>query len=351
MADNTELNPGTGGDVMRSIDRTAIKTEVVTLDINPGGAEVLMTGDDTNGIDVDVTRVQGTVAVSGTVAVTGVATAANQTTVIGHLDGVEGLLTTIDADTGGILTAVQLIDNAISGSEMQVDVVASLPAGTNNIGDVDVLSLPASTNTIEVVGDVAEDQPLAGNPVRVGARASAAQPSAMSGDNDIVTPWASRHGGLIKGRALGSDTSLSFAAGLQSLASSATAGTVSAEVDLSTIVPNDVIVHMKVQMTTAGSPTGFVEVYVLSSNDGTIYTGDTNYSGTAAAYTLGAAGSPNLTLATVIKAHANTAAYTQAFSLKQVLGFVPAFFALVIVNNTGIALHSSGNGGTYRAEW
>lgn len=68
-------------------------------------------------------------------------TAANQTTIIGHLDGVEGLLTTIDADTGGILTSVQTLDNAISGSEMQVDVVAALPAGTNNIGDVDVLTV------------------------------------------------------------------------------------------------------------------------------------------------------------------------------------------------------------------
>lgn len=40
------------------------------------------------------------------VTVSGVATAANQTTVIGHLDGVEGLLTTIDSDTGTIATEV-----------------------------------------------------------------------------------------------------------------------------------------------------------------------------------------------------------------------------------------------------
>ncbi|MBC8232815.1 hypothetical protein H8E77_24980, partial [bacterium] len=33
-----------------------------------------------------------------------------------------------------IKTAVEIIDNAISGTEMQVDVVASLPAGTNAIG-------------------------------------------------------------------------------------------------------------------------------------------------------------------------------------------------------------------------
>lgn len=41
------------------------------------------------------------------------ATSAKQDTIIGHLDGVEGILTTMDADTGSIMTAVQLIDDAI----------------------------------------------------------------------------------------------------------------------------------------------------------------------------------------------------------------------------------------------
>jgi hypothetical protein len=96
----------------------------------------------------------------------GAATAANQTTIIGHVDGIETLQTstntkldtlettltaietdqaaietlltaanvdhaanevllgTIDADTGAIKTAVEVIDNAISGSQMQVDIVA-----------------------------------------------------------------------------------------------------------------------------------------------------------------------------------------------------------------------------------
>jgi hypothetical protein len=88
---------------------------------------------------------------------TGSATSANQTTIIGHLDGVEGLLTTIDADTSSmssnltslaaedfatettlnaIKTAVELIDNAISGSEMQVDVVSSaLPTGASTLAE------------------------------------------------------------------------------------------------------------------------------------------------------------------------------------------------------------------------
>lgn len=56
-----------------------------------------------------------------------------------------------DANTAltAIQTAVEILDNIVSGSEAQVDIVASLPAGTNNIGDVDVLSsaLPTGAST------------------------------------------------------------------------------------------------------------------------------------------------------------------------------------------------------------
>jgi hypothetical protein len=70
---------------------------------------------------------------------TGASTSANQDTAQTALDAIK--------------TAVEVIDNAISGSEMQVDIVAALPAGANaigklaansgvDIGDVDVTSLP-----------------------------------------------------------------------------------------------------------------------------------------------------------------------------------------------------------------
>jgi hypothetical protein len=55
-----------------------------------------------------------------------------------------------------IETAVEILDNAVSGNEFQVDVVTlpSIPAGTNNIGDVDVLSLPALPAGTNNIGDV-----------------------------------------------------------------------------------------------------------------------------------------------------------------------------------------------------
>ena len=56
-----------------------------------------------------------------------------------------------------------------SDGHLQVDVLA-ITAGDNNIGNVDIVSLPASTNTLEVVGDAAENAAAAGNPVLTGGR-------------------------------------------------------------------------------------------------------------------------------------------------------------------------------------
>lgn len=152
----------------------------------------------------------GNLKTSASIDTTGLATSAKQDTIIGHVDGLEtavastntkldtanSTLGTIDADTGSlastvvggqlqvdlaavsttlyveqptgsalqtteansaaIKTAVETIDNAISGNEMQVDVVGALPAGTNaigklaansgvDIGDVDVTSSVTSS--------------------------------------------------------------------------------------------------------------------------------------------------------------------------------------------------------------
>ena len=85
--------------------------------------------------------------ITGTISLpTGASTATNQTTIIGHLDGVEGLLTTIDTDTGDIAVDVNTIAGAVSGTEMQVDVV----------------TLPG------IVGTIADDSTTPGNPVMVG---------------------------------------------------------------------------------------------------------------------------------------------------------------------------------------
>jgi len=73
-----------------------------------------------------------------------------------NLGDVDVNLEALETINTAIKTAVETIDNAISGTEMQVDIVASLPAGTNaigklaansgvDIGDVDVTSIVPGT--------------------------------------------------------------------------------------------------------------------------------------------------------------------------------------------------------------
>lgn len=81
MSDNKQLPPtgtGTADIVTRTKDRAGIDTPIVALDINPAGSEVLGTGDATNGMDVDVTRVSESHSSAATATWTS-ATAANST--------------------------------------------------------------------------------------------------------------------------------------------------------------------------------------------------------------------------------------------------------------------------------
>jgi len=93
-------------------------------------------------------------------------------------NGASDLGTTITTHLSEIEGAVETIEGVVSGSEMQVDVVASLPAGTNaigklsansgvDIGDVDVTSIAAGTNIIgkvshDITGLASDDNPTVG---------------------------------------------------------------------------------------------------------------------------------------------------------------------------------------------
>lgn len=156
-----------------------------------------MRGDTTNGLDVDVTRVSGTVTVANT-TLEGAVRAEDAASADGHTGiGALAVRKATPADTSGADGDYEFLQMKSGRLWASATIDAALPAGNNNIGDVDIVSLPASTNTLEVVGDVAEDAALAGNPVRVGVRASTAVPTAMSADGDVVTPWADRSGAIV----------------------------------------------------------------------------------------------------------------------------------------------------------
>jgi hypothetical protein len=63
MANNTTLNTGSGGDTIATDDVAGIKYQRVKLVDGTEDSTTAIPGDATNGLDVDVTRVQGTVTV------------------------------------------------------------------------------------------------------------------------------------------------------------------------------------------------------------------------------------------------------------------------------------------------
>lgn len=115
--------------------------------------------------DVDVTSVPAPLNVvgGGTEAAALRVTIANNSTGLLSIDDGGGSITvdgtTTEANSAAILSDTASMDTnlgtiagAVSGSEMQVDVVAALPAGDNNIGNVDIVS-----GTITAVTDITND--------------------------------------------------------------------------------------------------------------------------------------------------------------------------------------------------
>jgi len=121
VADNLEADPGSGGATLAADDIASV--------FYPRGK--LSLGADGTAVD----------AVAGAGAVdTG-----TQRVTLASDDPAVALLTTIDSDTNTIQGDTTTIAGAVSGSEMQVDVVASLPAGSNGIGDVGVTAVVPGT--------------------------------------------------------------------------------------------------------------------------------------------------------------------------------------------------------------
>ena len=108
----------------REVDSTAGSSTPTGVAANPLQVSLANTG--ANATAILVTGTGGTFPVSGTVDVTGVATETTLAAIAGYLD----------TEVAAILTAIQLIDNIVDGSEDQVDVVSSaLPAGASTLAE------------------------------------------------------------------------------------------------------------------------------------------------------------------------------------------------------------------------
>lgn len=181
MADNFPLTPGSGrnaatDEVTFSGDTADVQLVRPVLVSGSEGAKTVvdLPGDNANGLDVDVTRLPALAA--GT---------AN----IGDVD-----VLTVPADPFGVNADAASATGSISAKLRYLAAtglagMTSLPAGTNNIGDVDVLTLPG------VAGSVAHDGNTANNPITTGGRAIAhgANPTAVAAA-DVTDGYYNRHG-------------------------------------------------------------------------------------------------------------------------------------------------------------
>lgn len=90
-----------GGDVAIDVELNNATDDVLVYGFD-GSANQKIATDSSGQLQVDILT---------SALPSGAATAANQATIIGHVDGIEALLTTIDADTDAIKTAVQILDD------------------------------------------------------------------------------------------------------------------------------------------------------------------------------------------------------------------------------------------------
>jgi hypothetical protein len=233
MADGVVLNAGSGGVTAATDDCGASgHAQVVKLAISTDGSATLIPATAAAGILVDqsddATRDNGIMTVDngGTFAVQ---VDGNALTALQLIDDIVYVDDTATHSTGTskgalMMAAATPTDASVNANDigavamttdrkLHVAVMDALPAGTanigdvdvasiaagdNNIGNVDIVSLPASTNTLEVVGDAAHDAAAAGNPLLIGAKAE----TALSGvtavaDGDATVLYAGADGVLI----------------------------------------------------------------------------------------------------------------------------------------------------------
>ncbi|MEE9366736.1 MAG: hypothetical protein V3W44_08625 [Dehalococcoidales bacterium] len=117
-----------------------------------------------------------------------------------------GDFTPIDATAAGNLKiSVQEFSDGVDvgvgavGTETLRVVLANneaLPPGDNNIGNMDIVTGPTGASALEVQGTVAIDSPVVGDPIYIGARANANEPTPVD-DGDLVPAWLDPFGRLV----------------------------------------------------------------------------------------------------------------------------------------------------------
>lgn len=135
---------------------------------------------------------------------------------------------------------------------------------------------------------------------------------------------------------------------LNSLAASATVGRQATVVDNTGNLYIDALAEVIISTSASAlAAPNVVNVYVSGSGDSTNFDQDSAVMGASdAGYTIDA--TTNLRLAAIINCSTSSKVYNKTFSVAQLFGGVmPVKWTIVVVNNTGQSLLSSGNSASY----
>lgn len=131
----------------------------------------------------------------------GLGAAADAAATVGSTGSLSAKLRLMTSQLDAIQTAVQLIDNAVSGAGYNITqlggVNVAMGNGNDSTGTLRVTVAADSTGQIISRGPAAQDAAISGNPLANGGRASAAAPTDMSADGDVVYLWLTRKGATI----------------------------------------------------------------------------------------------------------------------------------------------------------
>lgn len=179
----------------------------------------------------------------------GDASAANQTTIIGHVDGIEALLGTIDADTSNLSTKIDTIAGAISGTEMQVDVL-TLPSITGTVTANAGTNLNTSALALEAGGNLAAIKAKTDNIPALGqALAAASVPVILPAATiTTLTPPAAITGFATSAK---QDTIIGHVDGIETVLGTIDADTSNISTKIDTIAGAISATHMQVDVLTA----------------------------------------------------------------------------------------------------
>lgn len=207
MADNVAVTPG-AGDTIAADDVGGVKYQRIKLAQGADGSAtdvssaaplqvtLANTGANATAVKTDGSAVTQPVSAASLPLPSGAATSAKQDTIIGHVDGVETLLGTIDGDTGNIATSVASIDTKVDAlttpSDTQLVSAASLPlptgAATSAKQDTSNTSLSSIDGKITAVNTGAVV--VSSSALPSGAATAAKQPAlgtAGTSSADVIT--------------------------------------------------------------------------------------------------------------------------------------------------------------------